>query len=111
MAVNEDLTLFGVICIIPLIILGDPKKRERAVEMMSNPMWLSQFLLMIIFTCYTLFFYNPDDILQHDKVHKSDMRKSIYQGAISFIIAICAAFDLTVAPFWLVFLSSYFFSV
>ena len=46
-----------------------------------------------------------------DKDQKLRMRKAVYQGAIAFIIAICAAFDLTVAPFWMVFLSSFFFTI
>ena len=44
---NDNLTLFGVICIIPIVILGDPDKRKKAIEMMSDSMWLFQFLLMI----------------------------------------------------------------
>ena len=52
------------------------------------------------------FFYNPADKETDDESSKLDMRKAVYQGAIAFIIAICAAFDITVAPFWLVFLSS-----
>ena len=108
MIVNENLTLLGVICIIPILILGDPDRRKRAVKIMTNPMWILQFLLMIMFTCYVLFFYNPTDIVKDGSSSKVDMRKAVYQGAIAFIIAICAAFDITVAPFWLVFLSSQF---
>jgi len=111
MAVNDDFTLFGVICFIPLLILGDPEKRKQAIEMMTNPMWLSQFILMIMFTCYVLFFYNPTDIVKDAKTSKLNIRRAIYQGAMAFVIAICAAFDFTVLPFWLVFLSSYFFSI
>ena len=40
---RNDLFLFGVIAIIPLIILSDNEKRKRAYEMMSNGMWATQF--------------------------------------------------------------------
>ena len=56
MAVNDNLTLLGVICFIPILILGDPNRRRKAVEIMTDPMWIFQFLLMIIFICYVLFF-------------------------------------------------------
>tara|TARA_B100000902_G_scaffold353305_1_gene364640 strand:- start:1127 stop:1456 length:330 start_codon:yes stop_codon:yes gene_type:complete len=109
MGQQNDFFLFGVIAIIPLIILSDGEKRKRALDMMSNSMWVTQFLLMIVFMLYVLLIHNPED--SEDKEQKLRMRKAVYQGSIAFIIAICAAFDLTVAPFWLVFLSSFFFTI
>ena len=106
---RNDLFLFGVIAIIPLIILSDNEKRKKAYEMMSNGMWVTQFLLMMTFMLYVLVIDTP--VGGADKDQKLRMRKAVYQGAIAFIIAICAAFDLTVAPFWMVFLSSFFFTI
>ena len=110
MVINEDMFLFGVICIIPLIILGSDEKRQKAINMLSSYTWISQFLLLMIFMCYVLFINKPADDDIDGKNDAIRMRKAVYQGAIAFVIAICAAFDLTIAPFWLVFLSAFFFA-
>ena len=98
---DPDLLLFGCIGLIPLIVLVSDEKRQKAVKLMTTFTWITQFILMLTFICYVLFISKNPTV---------QMRQAVYQGGMAFIIALCAAFDLTIAPFWLVFLTTLFFN-
>lgn len=108
---NANYFLAGILCIIPLAVLSSQEKRTRAIEMMTNPMWVTQFTLMLGFVFYILYVSNDENVSEEERHNVKNMRRAMFQGAMAFLIAICAVFDFSIAPFWLVFLSSYFYEL
>ena len=80
------------------------KKATNSIkELISNKRWLVNFSMIIAFTIYIIYSTHYDESEESQKV-KSALNKAI----LAFIIAIFAEMGLTIAPFWLVFVLSYY---
>lgn len=93
------------VAITGLILAFDPEKKKLLKKILTNYRFLGMFLTIIVFCSYTLFYMKGDDE-ESDRVR--DATKS---GLIAFIIALLAYLDLKAAPFFIVWLTSYYLQV
>lgn len=93
------------VAITGLILAFDPEKKKLLKKILTNYRFLGMFLTIIGFCSYTLFYMKGDDE-ESDRVR--DATKS---GLIAFIIALLAYLDLKAAPFFIVWLTSYYLQV
>jgi len=84
-----------------LKILFDKKKLNRAKELFSKKSLLMNMVIIAIFSFYALNLKEKDEKVEN-------LQLSIKHGLLGLIIAILANIDLVVAPFWLIFLASYY---
>jgi len=93
------------VAITGLILAFDPEKKKLLKKLLTNYRFLGMFFTIIGFCAYTLFYMKGDDE-ESDRVR--DATKS---GLIAFIIALLAYLDLKAAPFFIVWLTSYYLQV
>ena len=78
-------------------IFNSKKAMKGFYELINDKSWMRNFLLIIVFCSYTAYKYDKSDA-ESEKI-LSALKKAI----LAFIIALLSKFDLTIAPFWLVF--------
>lgn len=88
-----------------LILAFDPEKNKLLRKLITNYRFLAMFIAILGFSGYTLFYMEGDDE-EADRIR--DATKS---GLIAFIIALLAYLDLKAAPFFIVWLTSYYLQV
>ena len=88
-----------------LILAFDPEKNKLLRKLLTNYRFLTMFVAILGFSGYTLFYMNGDD---EEAERVRDATKS---GLIAFIIALLAYLDLKAAPFFIVWLTSYYLQV
>ena len=93
------------VAITAFILAYDPEKRKLVKKLLTNYRFLTMFVAILGFSGYTLFYMKGDDE-ESDRVR--DATKS---GLIAFIIALLAYLDLKAAPFFIVWLTSYYLQV
>ena len=91
------------VAITAMILAYDPEKRKLVKSLVTNYRFLTMFIAILAFSGYTLFYMQGDDE-EADRIR--DATKS---GLIAFIIALLAYLDLKAAPFFIVWLTSYYF--
>ena len=93
------------VAITGMILAFDPEKRKLVKSLVTNYRFLTMFIAILGFSGYTLFYMNGDD-------EESDrIRDATKSGLIAFIIALLAYLDLKAAPFFIVWLTSYYLQV
>lgn len=85
-------------------IITDVEKREKVIKLITNKSWGINLLLIIVFCYYGL--TNKEETKDSEK-YKEAIRTAI----LGVIIAILAYLDLTIAPFWIIFVSSYYMGI
>ena len=93
------------VAITSMILAFDPEKRELVMKLARNYRFLGMLILIFAFSGYTLFYMEGDD---EEAERVRDATKS---GLIAFIIALLAYLDLKAAPFFIVWLTSYYLQV
>ena len=93
------------VAITGMILAFDPEKRKLVKSLVTNYRFLTMFIAILGFSGYTLFYMKGDDE-EADRIR--DATKS---GLIAFIIALLAYLDLKAAPFFIVWLTSYYLQV
>ena len=93
------------VAITTMILAFDPEKRKLVKKLITNYRFLTMFVLIFAFSGYTLFYMEGDD---EESERVRDATKS---GLIAFIIALLAYLDLKAAPFFIVWLTSYYLQV
>ena len=74
--------------------------------MVKNKFFLFNALVIIIFSSFVLLQQDDDD--DQTNTDKQRMEAAVKHGLIAAMIAIFASLDLKLAPFWLIFITSYF---
>ena len=87
-----------------MIIYKNKEKRDIFLKLMNDKHFLFGLGLVIAFIVYTLNLADDDE--ETEKV-----KKATRAGFIALLIAIMAALDLKLAPFWLVWLTSYYLDI
>ena len=94
---------FGSIFLVFIIsiyeILNNKEKFNKLKSIFTNKRWLHHFVIMLVFIT-GIFYKYP--------VHSIE-RESTKKGLTALIIAIFASIDLTIAPFWIIWILSYSF--
>ena len=93
------------VAITGVILAFDPEKNKLLQKLLTNYRFLIMFVAILAFSSYTLFYMKGDDE-EADRIR--DATKS---GLIAFIIALLAYLDLKAAPFFIVWLTSYYLQV
>ena len=88
-----------------LILAFDPEKNKLLRKLVTNYRFLAMFMAILGFSGYTLFYMNGDD------EEAERIRDATKSGLIAFIIALLAYLDLKAAPFFIVWLTSYYLQV
>jgi hypothetical protein len=90
-----------------IVFFGYRKKssRDALYRLVSNPVWSINFLVVMCFLAYIHFIELPNI---KDAEKKEKLAESIKRAVIALIIAILAELNLSYAPFWVVFVFSYF---
>jgi hypothetical protein len=88
-----------------LILAFDPEKNKLLRKLVTNYRFLAMFVAILGFSGYTLFYMNGDD------EEAERIRDATKSGLIAFIIALLAYLDLKAAPFFIVWLTSYYLQV
>jgi len=89
------------------VFFGYRKKSARLAffELIKNPVWMINFIVILCFIAYIHFIELPS-IKDNEK--KEKVAVSMKRAIIALIIAILAELKLSIAPFWVVFVFSYF---
>lgn len=100
---NGDIAKYGSLSVILLIsiyeITNNPEKFSNFKKLLTNKRWLGHLTLLVLFSI-SMFYYHPKD--SHESI-------STKRALTAFIIAIFASIDLTIAPFWIIWIFSYSF--
>lgn len=89
------------------VFFGYRKKsaRMKLYELIRNPVWMINFIVILCFIAYIHFIELPNI---KDDEKKEKLAESMKRAVIALIIAILAELNLSIAPFWVVFVFSYF---
>jgi len=101
---RDFLLSFGaVIFFTTMLIIKDKHKTKRVLDLVRNPLFTINILVVIGFSYYML---NSDE----DKENKRK-KAAIKQALLGLLIAFMAHVEMKIAPFWLIFCASYFLKV
>ena len=88
-------------------IVRSPKRINRFIKMFTKKTFLINLLPIIGFSVWTL--TQPDvDELGDNMVR---MKHATRQAIVAFMIAVFASIDLVIAPYWLIWIMSYYFKL
>jgi len=79
--------------------------RQTLYELIRNPVWMINFIVILCFIAYIHLIELPNI---KDDEKKEKLAESMKRAVIALIIAILAELNLSIAPFWVVFVFSYF---
>tara|TARA_A100001015_G_C15035260_1_gene735785 strand:+ start:1153 stop:1470 length:318 start_codon:yes stop_codon:yes gene_type:complete len=98
----ESYTSFGFLFLVTtMIIIKDKNKIKKFFELIKNPMFPINILLVLCFSVYML--------TSDDNTDEGERRKSATKQAIlGLLIAFMAHIEMKVAPFWLIWTASYY---
>ena len=103
----EDKIYAVTVLTVITVFFGYRKKTSRLklYELIKNPVWIINFIVIMCFIAYIHFIELPS-IKDNEK--KEKLAESMKRAVIALIIAILAELNLSIAPFWVVFVFSYF---
>jgi|MDTG01.1.fsa_nt_gb cytochrome bd-type quinol oxidase subunit 2 len=87
-----------------LIIVSDKEKVKLIMKMFQNQTFLVSLLIIVIYSFIVLTSKNNDE-------KSKNLKKATKQAILGFIIAIFAYLDMIIAPFWVIWLTSYYLDV
>ena len=95
----------GAIAVVAsFIVYNDKEKRRKFVNLFTNKFFLASLASALGFAYYIL-------KLDSDDEETDRLKKSIKTAIVGFIIAMMAFLDLKIAPFWILFVTSYFLNI
>ena len=100
---TEFLSIMSLLTAITIVILVYNKSRRVLFsKLMHNEMFLVMLFLIILISIYTL------KIIKGDDKKTKRIKNATRQGIIAFIIALASYLDLKVAPFFIIWATSYY---
>lgn len=94
---SKNLTLITVALLTLRAGFKTEKVRNKMLELLTTPTWLVNFIIIIYRNTY-------DSYTKEDKLTRESLKKAL----IAFCIAIFSEIGLTIAPFWVIFVFSYY---
>ncbi len=86
-------------------ILQEKEKRNRIIKLISSKSWIINMVIIILFSYYGL------KMLEDDSEETSRLKSAIRTAILGMIIAIVSYVELTLAPFWILFVASYYLGI
>ena len=103
MILEKELALVGMFLITLFATFKSERSRNKLYELLFNKFWLINIIIIIGFAIYTV--YSSANI---NNVEDKRTILSLKRGLIALLISIFSELGFTIAPFWLVFIFSYF---
>lgn len=98
---NESKAIIFTILILIITIYRLDKGTE-ILKLINNKMWFFNFMVIMIFSVYII------DIDNEKGEKYIKLQDAVRKGLLAFIIAILARLELTIAPFWIVFVLAFY---
>tara|TARA_B100001758_G_C17972113_1_gene383797 strand:- start:253 stop:585 length:333 start_codon:yes stop_codon:yes gene_type:complete len=102
---QADFSLFIWAAISFFFILTDHRRMKKLTNLIKDKRFLFNLIPIVLFSIVALHFY-PKSYDNYDRFIKATK-----QAIIALIIAVCAAIDLRLAPFYFVWITSYYFDM
>jgi hypothetical protein len=99
---RKETQIFIFITIILFISIYQLDKGKKIFALFQNKSWLFNFIIIILFSVYIIDIQKENDTTSHK------LKDAVRKGLLALIIAILAHLELTIAPFWIVFLLAYY---
>ena len=99
---RRETQTFIFICIILFISIYQLDKGKKIFKLFKNKSWLFNFFIIICFSVYII------DIQKDRNANSERLKDAVRKGLLALIIAILAHLELTIAPFWIVFLLAFY---
>jgi hypothetical protein len=101
--IDSLLSFSVVIFFTTMLIIKDKEKLERVLDLVRNPFFTINILVVIVFSYYIL---NSDENKENKRI-KSATKQAILGVFITFM----AYVEMEIVPFWLIFCASYFLKI
>ena len=103
----EDKIIAVSVLTLLTVFFGYRKKSSRIklYELIRNPIWMINFIVILCFIAYIHFIELPNI---KDDEKKEKLAESMKRAVIALIIAVLAELNLSIAPFWVVFVFEFF---
>jgi hypothetical protein len=105
---TDQLIGWAPIAIAIILMVGGLMIKERQqhhlFHMISQPLWITNFVFVMIFYVFVNKFLPPSP-------RSRALKSASFHGLISLAIAVLSEAGVTVGPFWLVFVLSYFLGI
>ena len=98
MKINEDYLMIIATLFMVFHAIYRADRFHEVTALLYNPRWLINFAIVIIFGLYVT-------TASHEN-HR--VKNALKKGILAFIIAVLAHLKMTIAPFWIVFVLSYY---
>ncbi len=92
-----------LLAVMTLFVLFSTGKYVKIADLFKDKKWFMHFLVLVGFSLYILKFYHGDEPEKDER-----LKESVKKGIFAFIIALLSEAGLSIAPFWAVFVVSYF---
>ena len=93
----------GIFSIITILrIVTDKETFKMLKELVSSKFFLISMIMVIGFSVYSLSLKSEND----EKIE--NLQLAVKHAILALLIAILAKIDLVIAPFWLIFMASYY---
>lgn len=92
--------IFSLITLLRIILNKETFKATK--ELVSSKFFILNMIVVSVFSIHSLSFKSEND----EKIE--NLQTAVKHGILGLLIAILAKIDLVIAPFWLIFLASYY---
>ena len=94
----------SVVVIIVLKIMRDKEKKARLLKLLTSKSFMLNLLMIIAFSYYGL-------SLDENDPDAKNLKEAIKTSILGMIIAFMGIVELTLAPFWILFVAAYYFGI
>ena len=108
---SKNIALIAVTLLTVRAAFKSRNAKNKLYELITNKSWVINFIILIIFTIF-IYFSTKNENTKDKKTMKDNnlIRESLKKALFGFMIAIFAELGLTIAPFWIIFTTSYYLS-
>ena len=96
--------MFIFVGITGIILFYDEERKSKLKNLFTNKLFLGTLIIIASFSIWTL-------NMQGDDEQTVKVKKATKQGLLGFIIALLAFLDLKAAPFFIIWLVSYYLDI
>ncbi len=98
---NVTISLASFVGITALIVFRDEEKKKLLIKLITNKLFMFSLVIIIAFSIYQLKQPSDDDETERRK-------RATREAILGFVIAVLAYLDLKAAPFFIIWIVSYY---
>jgi len=99
------ISAFAFVTLTALVLFKDEEKFTRFKKLFSSKQFIASTLLILVFSSYML------NLPIGNNKDVERLKTATKEGLLGFLIAVLAYLDLKAAPFWIIWLTSYYLNV